>query len=227
MGNKNIIIFGAPGSGKGTISSLLEEKMHIIHLSTGDILRREVDIETDLGLSIKEYTESGKLVPDEIVTNVIIGVLKNKQHFIKTNGFVLDGFPRNLNQARLLSGALKDLKLDINSIIYLYVKDKKTLVNRLISRLICKNCEKNYNKILSPSKIDNICDICGGELYRRVDDIEDVVYDRIDVYEKNFVTLIKFFERENIDIKRIDSNRDKDIIVFEIIEYLSTDFSKQ
>ena len=221
MSSKNIIIFGPPGVGKGTISNLLEEKLDMIHFSTGNILRREIDINSDLGNLVKIHVNSGKLVPDSIITDLVLNnIIKNKEYFIKNKGFILDGFPRNLIQAQLLNDRLAKINLKINTVIYLYVNDKQILISRLSSRLICRKCEKNYNRIFSPSKLEYICDNCGGDLYKREDDDVDVIKKRIQLYENMLVKLINFFKYQKIIINRIDSSREKNIILKEIINFL-------
>jgi len=170
----NAIIFGPPGSGKGTYASILQERLGIVKISTGDMVREEIKKSTELGLKMKEYHDRGELVPDEI----IIEMLKKRisQPDCKEKGFILDGYPRTVNQAK----ALEDFtKIDV--VINLKVPDW-VIVERLSTRRICKKCGAIYNvKYLKP-KVEGICDKCGGELIQREDDKPEVIKERIRVY---------------------------------------------
>jgi adenylate kinase len=175
----NAIIFGAPGSGKGTYSSRLQAKLGLTVIAMGDIFRETVKRETELGKKVKSYVEKGLLVPD--VAKVPEG-----------KGFLLDGFPRTLEQAEVLK---KIAKIDV--IILLMVPDW-IIVERLSSRRICRNCGAVYNTRFLKPKVDMVCDKCGGPLYQRPDDTAEVIKKRIEVYEAQTKPIVQFFREANV-----------------------------
>ena len=182
-----LIIIGAPGSGKGTQTSRLKSKFNVPMISTGDIFRKAIKEETELGKKIKKYLDSGKLVPDETVIEVI------KDRISKPdceNGFVLDGFPRTLEQARALD---KIVKLD--ACINLTVP-KEIIVKRLSARRTCKNCGEIYNILVLKPKREGICDKCDGALYQRADDTESVIGERFLVFEKQTEPLLEYYAKK-------------------------------
>jgi adenylate kinase len=185
----NAIIFGAPGSGKGTYSSRLQSKLGLTVIAMGDIFRETVKRETELGQKVKGYVEKGLLVPDDIVIEVL------KEHVAKVSkgkGFLLDGFPRTLEQVKVLE---KIAKIDV--IILLMVPDW-IIVERLSSRRICSNCGAVYNTRFLKPKVDMVCDKCGGPLYQRPDDTPEVINKRIEVYEKQTQPIVQFFREANV-----------------------------
>jgi adenylate kinase len=181
----NLIILGAPGSGKGTQTTRLKAKLNIPAISTGDIFRKEIKEETELGKRIKKYLDSGQLVPDEIVIDVIKERIKQPDC---KNGFILDGFPRTLEQAKALDKIVK-----IDACINLSVP-KEIIVKRLSARRTCKNCGEIYNLLVLKPKVDGVCDKCGGPLFQRNDDRESVIEERFRVYERQTEPLLKYYE---------------------------------
>ncbi len=185
----NAIIFGPPGSGKGTYATRLQTNLGINTIATGDILRETIKQNTPLAKKVKQYVEKGLLVPDNIVTQVL------KQHLTKTNnkkGFILDGYPRTLKQAKALEKITK-----IDAVIQLTVPDW-IIIERLSTRRICKNCGQVYNiRYLKPKK-DMTCDKCGGPLYQRTDDTPEVIKKRIKVYEHQTQPLLQYYKEKNI-----------------------------
>jgi adenylate kinase len=182
----NAIIFGPPGSGKGTYASFIEEKLGLIKISTGDLLRETVEKKTDIGKKAQEYMNKGELVPDDIVTEILKRRISEPDCVKK--GFILDGYPRTVPQAKALD---KIAKIDV--IINLNVPDW-IIIERLSNRRTCKKCEATYNvKYLKP-KIEGICDKCGGELYQRDDDKPEVIKERINVYQKQTQSLLKYYK---------------------------------
>ena len=161
----NIILLGPPGAGKGTQAAKIIEKYRIPQISTGDILRAAVREGTELGKKAKEYMDSGKLVPDEVV----IGIIKERlvQDDCK-NGYILDGFPRTVNQAEALDEMLKEMNSQIDYVICIDVPEEE-LVRRISGRRMCKECGAVFHVIYNPAKIDGVCDKCSGELYQRGD----------------------------------------------------------
>ncbi len=211
----NIILLGPPGGGKGTQAKRIVEKYGIPHIATGDILRDAVAKGTELGKKAKEYMERGELVPDEIV----IGIVKER---IKKpdceKGFLLDGFPRTINQAEALDDMLKELGKKIDAVIYIDVPEDE-VVKRISYRRSCRKCGAVYNLIYSPPKEDNKCDKCGGELYQRDDDKEEVVRQRFKVYMENTAPLIEYYEKRGI-LYRVDGTKSIDDVWQQIDEVL-------
>lgn len=191
-----LIILGAPGSGKGTQTSRLKSMLNIPAISTGDIFRNEIKEGTELGKRIKKYLDSGQLVPDEIVIEVIKGRINQPDC---KNGFILDGFPRTLEQARALDEIVK-----IDACINLAVP-KEIIVKRLSARRTCRNCGEVYNLLVLRPKVDNICDKCGGPLYQRDDDKEEVIEERFRVYEKQTAPLLEYY-RQRVPVITVSCN---------------------
>ncbi|MBO3841335.1 MAG: adenylate kinase [Candidatus Brockarchaeota archaeon] len=186
-----IVIFGPPGSGKGTYASRLAPRLGVPHISTGDILRDEVKSGSELGKSISSYVSSGKLVPDEVVNRVMEKRLSQEDC---GRGFILDGYPRTLQQAYFLEGVSK-----IDFVINLNVPDE-VIVRRLSSRLVCRKCGAIYNKITLPPKVDGVCDKCGGGLYQRDDDKPEVIRERIRVYKNEAAPLLEHYRKAGVTV---------------------------
>ncbi len=184
-----IVILGPPGSGKGTYSSRLSARLGIPHISTGDIFREEIKSGSELGQSISEYVSNGRLVPDDIVNKVMEKRLSKEDC---GKGFILDGYPRTIQQAEFLD---KVSKIDV--VINLNVPDE-VIVRRLSSRLVCKKCGAIYNKLTLPPKVNGVCDICGGELYQREDDKPEVVRERIGIYKKEVAPILEYYRKTGV-----------------------------
>ena len=178
-----LILLGAPGCGKGTLSSDIVKKLNYVHISTGEILRREVALKTPVGLKAKQYIDKGHFVPDEVV----IEILKNKLKEIGNDNFVLDGFPRNISQAVALEKICK-----IDKAIFLDV-DYQVIINRITGRRICSDCGKIFNTSFYQGVE---CDICGGILVQRPDDTKEIIQERLNVYEKQTKPLIDFYKEK-------------------------------
>lgn len=188
---KILILLGPPGAGKGTIGSRVAQILNIPLISTGDLLRENVKNETEFGKKAKHYMEKGELVPDEIVISILKERIKLEDCL---NGFILDGFPRNINQAKILENLFKN---DIIKVIYLEADDD-FLIKRLSNRRICENCGEIYHLINIPPKKDGICDKCGGRLIQRDDDREDIVRNRLIVYHHQTQPLLDYYKERNI-----------------------------
>jgi adenylate kinase len=185
----NIILFGAPGSGKGTQSTLLVERLGFKQISTGDLFRAAIKNGTELGLKAKSFMDAGKLVPDEVVIGMVEEVLKNTK-----DSFILDGFPRTLDQAKELGILLGRLKMDVGRVIFLVVKDD-SLVSRLSGRRVCKSCGAVYHIQSKPTRQENVCDSCGGQVHQRSDDKIEVISERLKVYKEQTAPVKDFYER--------------------------------
>jgi len=201
----NIILFGPPGVGKGTQGVRLAESFNIVHLAMGDLLRAAVKEKTELGIQAKSYMDEGKLVPD----SVVIGMIEERIVAVDAvNGFLLDGFPRNVAQALALNEMLIQHALKIDHVIFMEA-DKACLVERLCGRLICKGCGFGFHRHYSPPKKDGVCDRCGSELYQREDDREDVIEQRLKVYQKETQPLLEFYS--DLDVfSKVDAMRSMD-----------------
>jgi len=212
---KNIIFFGPPGAGKGTFASLLKEKANLVHISTGEIFRNEIKNGSELGLKAKKYVESGELVPDSLVADMVSKRLSETDCL---KGFILDGFPRTIPQAELLKLALDKNGMKIDAVISFEANDE-LLLQRLTARLICRSCSENFNKLFSPPKKNGICDKCGGELYQRADDSMETAKSRLDIYKKETAPLIEFYTNEKLLIP-INSERGKEPVLKELLDII-------
>ena len=191
-----IVLFGAPGVGKGTIGNLLSKDLKIPLVSTGDILRRNVKEATELGSEAKSFMEKGALVPDEIIIKMM-----QEEIFRLKGGFILDGFPRTFNQVKELENAMGNNSYDV---INLKTEDD-LLIKRLSNRRICRNCGAIYHLINIPPERKGICDKCGGPLYQREDDREDVVKERLALFHTKAEPIIDYYQEKGI-LRNVDAS---------------------
>lgn len=190
----NLIFLGAPGSGKGTQAARLAEKISVLHLSTGDLLRAAVKEGTELGNKAESYMKAGELVPDEI----IIGLIEEKQKSGDLdNGFILDGFPRTIPQADSLGAMFERVGSKIDRTVLLAVDDEE-IIKRLSGRMFCGDCQAPYNYPANMPKEDGVCDKCGGKLIRRPDDEPEVVKNRLDVYKKQTQPIEDYYRKQSV-----------------------------
>ncbi len=204
----NLVLLGPPGAGKGTLAVRLVEAFGFVHLSTGDILREEVKKGSELGKLAQGYMERGELVPDE----VILGMVRERVDG-KSDGFLFDGFPRTIAQAE----GLEEI-LPVHMAIYLELPEEE-VVRRLSARRVCKQCGANYNLITQPPKVPGVCDRCGGELYQRPDDNEEVIRNRFRVYTEQSAPLIDYYERKGI-LVRVDASLPPEEVFRRVAEVL-------
>jgi len=196
-----IILLGAPGVGKGTQGKMLSEKYALPEISTGDILRAEVKNNTDLGKKAEEYMKKGELVPDA----VIIGMMKNRMSREDCkNGFVLDGFPRTVDQANALENMLKSEGKNIDYVLNIAVPEEK-IIRRISGRRSCPECKSVYNIYFSPPKENDVCDHCGCSLVLRDDDNEETVKSRLNTYNQKTSPLVDYYRKSDLLIE-IDGN---------------------
>ncbi|MGC6768728.1 adenylate kinase [Enterococcus sp. LJL128] len=200
----NLILMGLPGAGKGTQAERIIDEYGIPHISTGDMFRAAMKNETALGLEAKSYIDKGELVPDE-VTN---GIVKERLAEPDTaKGFLLDGFPRTLDQAEALDQMLKELNKKIDAVIDIHVEED-VLIERLAGRFMCKNCGATYHKIFNPPTVEGTCDRCGGhEFYQREDDKPETVKNRLTVNIKSSAPILAYYKEKNL-LHTIDGNRE-------------------
>lgn len=199
-----IVLLGAPGSGKGTQAKMLVEKFGVMQISTGDLLRAAVAANTELGKQAKEIMEAGQLVPDEIV----LGMIREKlAESAATKGFILDGFPRNLAQARSLDRLLEEQNLPLGAAIHIQV-DPEEIIKRITGRRTCGNCGAIYNIYFSPPGREGICDKCAAaDLQQRADDNEPTVRKRLEVYEKQTAPLVEYYSSRGL-LKTVQGSGD-------------------
>jgi adenylate kinase len=189
-----LVLLGAPGVGKGTQAKLINKKYKIPHISTGDILRNEVHEQSELGKKVKKILDSGELVPDETILEIVNKRLAKPDC---KNGFILDGFPRTIPQAKGLQSLLNNQSQLSLKVIEIFVPEDEIIL-RLTSRRICSNCGKVYNIIFNPPPLDGRCTKCGGNIILRDDDKEDTIINRLKVYRKQTEPLISFYEDKDI-----------------------------
>lgn len=184
-----LILVGPPGAGKGTQAEKIVAKHHVAHISTGDMLRANVRGGTELGKNAKAYMDAGKLVPDELIIAMMRDRLAQNDC---ADGFLLDGFPRTVAQAEALDGLLVEMGLSLDCVVLLEVPDQ-VVVERLCGRRGCKQCGAIYHVTFKPSAETNRCDLCGGELFQRDDDREEVIRQRLQVYQEQTAPLVDYY----------------------------------
>lgn len=215
---KNIIFIAPPAAGKGTQSEWLKDKYNYEHISTGDILRGAIAEGSELGKKVEEVMAKGQLVSDELMIELIKRILTKLS---QDKPFILDGFPRTINQAHALNELLKEIK--INDLIAIYfIIDEEEAMNRALGRLSCPNCKKGYNhyyKAMKP-KVEDICDDCGFKLDRRTDDNEESFKHRFQTYIENSTPVINFYKELGI-LKEVHVNRESSEIFKDIVKILS------
>ena len=206
-----LILMGPPGAGKGTQAEKLIDLYQIPHISTGDMFRKAQKEGTALGLQAKSYMDQGQLVPDEVTIGIVRERLSEDDC---KNGFLLDGFPRTVQQADALGGILTDLGMNLDAVIDIQV-DKDFLVERLTGRRVCKACGATYHVSFNAPKVENVCDKCGGELYQRNDDKIETVSNRLDVYAAQTAPLIEYYQSKGM-IKSIDGSKSVEEVLADI-----------
>jgi adenylate kinase len=206
-----LILLGPPGAGKGTQAANIVKEFAIPHISTGDIFRKNIKEGTELGVKAKSFIDSGKLVPDSLVCEIVEDRLSEEDC---KEGFLLDGFPRTVFQAESLDKFLNENGKTLNKVVNIKV-DPDLLVERAVGRRICKSCGATYHIKYNPSKVEGVCDLCEGELYQRSDDVAETVENRIKVYIDETSPLIDYYTKKEILID-IDGQQDIDKVYKDI-----------
>ena len=210
---KNIIFLAPPAAGKGTISDYLVKNYHYEHLSTGDLLRSEVASGSALGREINDLISVGKLVSDELIIQLVSSKLESE---LKNKPFILDGFPRTLNQAQKLDEMLNNLHIDDVVVVYLDVS-LDILLKRVLGRVVCPDCKRSYNldnPLLKP-QVDNICDRCGAILERRADDNEEIFKERYQIFLLSTKQIMQYYDDKKLLVK-VDGTKELNLIYDEM-----------
>ena len=197
------MIMGGPGAGKGTMSAKIVEKYNVCHISTGDIFRSEIGNQTELGMMAKSYMDKGLLVPDEVTNQMVKSYLENLED--KKNGFLLDGYPRTIDQAKAFDALSEGSDLAIDTVIAMEL-DFSVLSGRITGRRLCRNCGEIYHMVTKPPKQEGVCDNCGGELYQRKDDTEESLKVRLDEYSRQTEPVLDFYEKKGL-VKHINADQ--------------------
>ena len=200
-----IIMLGAPGTGKGTVATILAEGLNIPQISTGDMFRKAISEKTKIGIEAEKYISEGKLVPDDITIEIVEERLMQED---TKNGAILDGFPRTENQAKVLQDFLEKQGRTVNYAINLSSPEDE-IIERIVNRRVCSNqeCKTIYNVTLSPSKVEGICDKCGHKLIQRQDDTEETVKERIKTYKATSQPIINFYKERNVLVDALVSKK--------------------
>jgi adenylate kinase len=189
-----VVLLGPPGSGKGTQAKFITEKFNIPHISTGDIFRKNIKEQTALGIKAKAFIDKGLLVPDEVTVEIVEDRVKEDDC---KKGFLLDGFPRTVNQADALDQVLKNMGIALDHVINIEVS-MEALVERLTGRRVCPSCGASFHVMLNPPKQESVCDYCSANLIQRADDNVDTVTSRLEVYIKQTQPLIDYYKERNL-----------------------------
>ena len=190
----NLLIMGGPGAGKGTMSEKILEKYNILHISTGDIFRSEISQQTELGLLAKSYIDKGLLVPDEVTNKMVKSFLEKSDH---ANGYLLDGYPRTIDQAKAFNALVTRTNLEIDRVIYLRIPFE-VLAERVTGRRICNDCKSIFHIKNKPSKVEGVCDVCGGTLTQRKDDTLESLTVRVEEYKKLTAPVLFYYSEKNL-----------------------------
>ncbi|UNB46751.1 adenylate kinase [Staphylococcus coagulans] len=213
----NIILMGLPGAGKGTQATEITKKYPIPHISTGDIFRKAIKDETELGKEAKSFMDRGELVPDEVT----VGIVKERiSEDDAKKGFLLDGFPRTIEQAEALNSILEELGRTIDAVVNIEVPEEE-LMNRLTGRRICEICGTTYHLVFNPPKVEGVCDLDGGKLYQREDDNPETVANRLKVNVKQSKPILDFYSKQGV-LKNIDGSRNIDEVTADVINILES-----
>lgn len=210
----NVIILGAPGAGKGTQARRLQDWHGLLHLSTGDMLRAQVQAGTDLGLKVKSIMDTGAFVSDDIMLELIAEQIR----LVESN-FVLDGFPRNLSQAESLDRIFSKQGIAIDAVLLIEVDESK-LTQRILGRFTCQGCLTGYHDQFKPTKVPGICDVCGGtEFLRRSDDSAQTIASRLEVFHRETASMLPYYEQRGL-LRKVDGMVDIEDVTAQVEQSL-------
>jgi len=215
----NLVLFGPPGSGKGTQAARLKERFALEHVSTGDLLRAAVVEGTGLGRKVQDILASGELVSDDVVLELIREAVAKTEANPSLRGWMLDGFPRTMGQAQALGGLLREQGGRIDAVVVLEV-DRKAVIERLSARRTCVECRAVYNLTGNPPRQEGKCDRCGGNVIQRSDDEPATISNRLDVYEAQTRPILEYYESDRVPIHRVDGGRRVDEVTSAIEDAL-------
>jgi adenylate kinase len=210
-----LILIGPPGSGKGTQATLLGDRLGLVHISTGDILREAIRVGTPAGKKAEPFVNNGKLVPDDVVNELVADRFRRDD---RPEQFVMDGYPRTLAQAASFDQVLRQQFLNLTAVVVLKVDDAEVL-RRLGGRWICPNCNATYHLTKKPPRVPGICDVCGTKLIQREDDKEETIRRRLEVYRQNTVELIPHYQRQGL-VREVPGEGEIDKIYNNIVQVL-------
>ncbi len=210
-----IVILGPPGSGKGTISDIISKTYDLVHISTGDLFRHHISEKTPIGLEAKSYIDHGDLVPDSITIAMLEERVAEPDC---ANGFLLDGYPRNLDQAEALDQLLQERGWTIDTTLNVCVPEE-LIMERLAGRRVCPKCGATYNVYTKRSKVIGICDVCNARLVQRPDDTEETIHHRLKTYEESTSPLILYYEKQGI-LHSVDNSGDVEVTMAQVKEVL-------
>lgn len=211
----NLLIMGAPGAGKGTMSEKIVAKYNVAHVSTGDILRAAIKENSALGLEAKKYMDEGKLVPDELINDIVKERLNAED---MKNGWLMDGYPRTAEQAATFEKMLNEIGQHVDAVIKLAV-DEESLIKRITGRRICPNCKAVYHIETKKPQVDGVCDECHTELVQRKDDNEEALKVRLDAYNSQFGGIEKIYAAKDL-VKEVNANQDPSNVFADIEKVL-------
>lgn len=207
-----VVLLGPPGAGKGTHAGPLSKGLGIPHVSTGDLFRENIRAQTPLGNQAKSYIDKGHLVPDELVLDMLFSRVERSDC---KEGYILDGFPRTLAQAKALD---QRLKLKAHVVVLNFYLPDAVIIERITGRVVCKDCAKPYHKKFDPPKNESVCDICSGQLIQRGDDNEEIVRKRLEVYRAQTEPLIQYYAKQKDVLREIDSEKEKAQVFRDVLE---------
>ncbi len=213
-----ITLLGVPGAGKGTIAAGIRKKSSYDHVSTGDLLRDAVKGKTTVGMRAEEYMKRGDLVPDDVILNIVMERIDRDEDDSK---YMFDGFPRTLAQAEMLKAQFGRRDAILSHVFLLEVSADVSLA-RLSGRRICRSCGANFHVINIPPKKEGVCDVCGGDLYQRVDDTESTILNRLTIFHEQSAGLFSYYEKQGILVK-VDSSRNWKTVVDDIVRIIEPD----
>ena len=212
-----LVLLGPPGAGKGSVAALIKDRFNFLHISTGDILREEIRKDSPLAKEIKSYIERGALVPDEVITKIVDK--KFSQDLRPEQGFMLDGYPRNLAQAQELDNILAKTASSLDLVLNMEAT-LSIILMRISGRRICKKCGAVYHMTNKPPKLKDVCDICAGPLYQRSDDNEGTIQNRMDVYNQITAPILDYY-RQQSKLVTFDGDKETADIFEEFVKWLN------